>query len=144
MKNSEDVETWFFGMNKFFRLHSYSKKMKAKITTFNIKGKVDIWWEDVNNFKGIREEELIWDEFGRLFKKKYLFERYYDERAKESYELQMGSVRDDEDISTFLELLRYLSYLKVKKQRFKGLSMGCQQRIDIALSLMSHSRKRKP
>jgi len=30
----------------------------------------------------IQEEELTWDEFERLFKKKYLSKRYYDDRAK--------------------------------------------------------------
>jgi len=48
--------------------------MKAKITTFSLKRKAYIWWEYVNNVKGIREEELTWDEFERLFKKKYLRE----------------------------------------------------------------------
>jgi len=48
--------------------------MKAKIVTFSLKGKVDIWWED----------DLIWDVFERHFKKKYLSERYYDDRAKDS------------------------------------------------------------
>jgi len=37
--------------------------MKAKIATFNLKGKEDIWWEDVNNVKGIQEEDFIWDDF---------------------------------------------------------------------------------
>ena len=41
----------------------------------------------MKNVKGIREEELVWDEFERLFKKKYLSERYYDDKAKEFYEL---------------------------------------------------------
>jgi len=43
MKKSEDVEAWSLGMNKFFRLHSYSKNMKTKIDMFNIKGKENIW-----------------------------------------------------------------------------------------------------
>ena len=69
--------------------------MKAKITTFSLKDKVDIWWEDVKNVKGIHEEDFTWHAFERLFKKKYLSERYYDDRAKEFYELQMGSMTDD-------------------------------------------------
>jgi len=77
--------------------------MKAKIATFSLKGKSIIWWEDVNNFIGIREEELILDEFERLFKKKYLSKRYYDDRAKEFYELHMGLMTNDEYTSRFLE-----------------------------------------
>jgi len=39
-------------------------------------------------------EELSWWEFKRLFKKKYLSERYYKSNAKQFYELKMGSVKD--------------------------------------------------
>lgn len=92
MKKPKDVEARLLRMNKFFRLHSYSDNMKAKITNFSLRGKENIWWEDVKNVKGIQEEELTWDEFNKIFKKKYLSERYYDDRAKEFYELPMGSM----------------------------------------------------
>jgi len=46
-----------------------------------------------------------------------LSERYYDDRAKEFYELQMGSMIDDEYTSKFLELLRYVPYLKDEKAK---------------------------
>ena len=45
--------------------------MKAKVATFSLKGKANIWWEDVKNVKGIREEDLNWDDFERIFNKKY-------------------------------------------------------------------------
>ena len=82
--------------------------MKAKIVTFSLKGKSYILWEDVNNVKGIREEELIWDEHERIFKKKYLFERYYDDKAKAIYELPMGFMKYYEYNNKFLGLLRYV------------------------------------
>jgi len=53
MKKSWDAEAWFLGMNKFFQLHDYSENMKVRITTFSLKGKADIWWEDVKNVRGI-------------------------------------------------------------------------------------------
>lgn len=43
--------------------------MKARITTFSLKGKSYIFWEDVQNLRGIHEEELTWSEFERLFRK---------------------------------------------------------------------------
>jgi len=33
---------------------------------------------------------MIWDEFERIFRKNYLSKRYYDTKAKEFYELNMG------------------------------------------------------
>jgi len=81
-KKSQDVEVWLLGMNKLFRLHDYLENMKTIIVVFNLKGKLDIWWEDVNNVKVIHEEELTWSEFERIFRNKYLSKRYYDDREK--------------------------------------------------------------
>jgi len=67
---------------------------------------------------------LIWDEFKRLFKKKHLLERYYDDKAKEFYEIQMGSMTDDEYSSRFLELMRYVPYLKDEKAKIQRIISG--------------------
>ena len=32
--------------------------MKARVETFSLRGKADIWWEDLKNVQGIREGEL--------------------------------------------------------------------------------------
>jgi len=60
---------------------------------------------------------LRWHEFKRLFRKKYLSERYYDSKAKEFYELKIGSMTNEEYTTKFLELLRYVSYLKDEKTK---------------------------
>jgi len=98
--------------------------MKAKIATFNLKGKVDIWWEGVKNVMVIQEEELLWDEIERLFKKKYLSKRYYDDKDKKIYELQMGSMTNDAYTSKFVELLRYVPYLKDEKGKIQRFISG--------------------
>jgi len=89
-KNSEDAKAWLLGMKKLFELHDYTENMKAIITIFSLKGKEDIWREDVKWVRDIRIECLGWNEFKRLFKKKYLLERYYESKAKEFYVLKMG------------------------------------------------------
>lgn len=105
MKKSEDSEAWLLWIKKFFILHNYSENMKAKIATFSLKGKVDIWWEGVKNVRGIQEEDFIWDEFERLFKNKYLYERCYDEIYKAFYELHGGSMTNYQYTSRLLEFL---------------------------------------
>jgi len=47
MKKPEDEEAWILGMSKFFELHNYTDNMKAKVAIFSLKGKTNIWWEDV-------------------------------------------------------------------------------------------------
>ena len=134
MKKTQDVEAWFLGMNKLFRLHDYSENMKTRIITFSLKGKAHIFWEYVKKMRDIYEEELTWSEFESLFRKKYLLKRYYHEREKYFYELKIGSMTNEEYTSRFLELLRYVPYLKDEKakiQRFMSeLPISFKDRIE--------------
>jgi len=63
-------------------------------------------------------------EFKRLFRKKYLSERYYDSKAKEFYELKMGSMVGEEYMNKFLGLLRHVLYLKGEKDKFQLFVSG--------------------
>lgn len=45
--------------------------------------------------RGIRIVELSCNEFKILFKKKYLSKRYYDGKAKDFYQLKIGSMTDE-------------------------------------------------
>ena len=42
MMKSQDVEAWLLGINKFFKIQDDSENMKAKIASFNLKGKANI------------------------------------------------------------------------------------------------------
>jgi len=81
LNKPEDVEAWLLGLKKVFELHDYIENMKAMIVIFSLKGKVNIWWEDVKHLRDLMIEELIWHEFKRLFRKKYLLEWYYMRKA---------------------------------------------------------------
>jgi len=63
-------------VNKFFELHEYTDNMKAWIAIFSLKGKANIYWEDVKWVRDIKTYDLSWREFKRLFRKKYLSKRY--------------------------------------------------------------------
>jgi len=79
MKKPQDVEAWLLGMRKFSTLHDYSENI---VPTLNIKGKAEIWWEYVKNVRCIHEEDFTWSQFHHLFKKKYMSERYFDDKEK--------------------------------------------------------------
>lgn len=125
LKKPKDADSWILGVNTFFELHEYKENMKAIITIFNLKHKADIWWEDVKQVKDIRMEDLSWHEFKRLFKKKYLSEKYYDGKAKGLYELKMGSLTDEECMTKFLELLSYVLYIRYEKAKVQSFVSGC-------------------
>jgi hypothetical protein len=104
------------------------------MATFNLSGKPSIWWEDLKNVKWIHEEDLSWERFEKYFRTKYLSEKYFNEKTKELYELKLGKCTIEEYVSRFLELLRYIPYIKVEKekvQRFiNGIPKDYQNRIE--------------
>ena len=124
-------------MNNLFRLHDYLENMKAIIAMFSLKGKVEIWGEDVNNVRGIWEDYLNWSELQRLFRKNYLSKRYYDYGAKYFYELKMGSMTNEEYTSILLDMLRYVPYIKKEKLKIHRFISGLSVALKDGLSLMS-------
>jgi hypothetical protein len=125
------LATW---LKKYFRVHGFSEKLKARVATFNLNEKASIWWEYLKNVKGIHEENLSWEKFEKYFRKNYLSEKYFDEKTKEFYELKLWQLTIEEYVNKFLDLLRYVPYIKVEKekvQRFiSGLPKDYQNRIE--------------
>ena len=50
-----------------------------------------------------------------MLKQKYLSDRYYDDKIKEFHELKLGQHTMAEYANNFLELLRYVRYIKDEK-----------------------------
>jgi hypothetical protein len=120
-KKDEDAETWLLGMRKYFQLHNYSSHAEGRITIYQLKGKASMWWDQLVQVQHIVEKSVTWKEFKKYFEKKYLTKRYYDKKMKEFFELKLGSMTIDEYERRFLELLKYVSFIKdetVKIQRY--------------------------
>ena len=95
--------------------------MKVKMAIYNLKGKANIWWQDLKICEGLKEKNMEWSEFKNFFKKQYLSESYYKRKTKEFYELKLGQMNIEDLIKKFLDLLQSVSYIKeekVKVQRF--------------------------
>ena len=104
-------------MKKYFQIYNYSNQLKARMAIYNLSGKDDIWWQDLKRVKGIREKNVNWSTFKKYFKKKFMSEQYYEERAKEFYELKLGSMTMKDLNNKFLSLLRYVPYLVDEKPK---------------------------
>jgi hypothetical protein len=132
-KKDEDVETWLLGMRKYFQLHNYSSHAEGRITIYQMKGKASMWWDQLVQVQHIREKNVTWKEFKKHFEKKYLTKRYYDKKMKEFFELKLGSMTIDEYERRFLELLKYVPFIKdetVKIQRYlSGLPSFISEKI---------------
>eukprot|EP00253_Pinus_taeda_P032966 PITA_32966 len=104
-------------MNKYFQLYEYDHNLKARLAIFQLQGKATLWWEEVKIVKGVTEQSITWDSFQRFFKERYLTERFYDEKAREFHDLQLGQQTMDEFITHFTSLLRYVPYIREEKAK---------------------------
>ena len=106
--------------------------MKERVSIFNLNRRESIWWENLRKVKKINERNIVWKQFRKYFKQKYLSDRYYDDKIKEFHELKLGQLTMEEYENKFLELLRYVRYIrddKVKIQRFlNGLPQAYKDR----------------
>jgi hypothetical protein len=108
-------------MRKYFQLHNYSSHTEGRIVMYQIKGKASMWWDQLVHVKHIRDKDITWKEFKRYLEKKYLTKRYYDKNMKEFSELKLGNMTIDEYERRFLELLKFVPFIKeeiVKIQRY--------------------------
>jgi hypothetical protein len=120
-KKDEDAKTWLLGMRKYFQLHNYSSHAEGRISIYELKGKEFMWWDQLVQVQHIKEKSVTWREFKKYFEKKYLTKRYYDNKMKYFFNLKIGSMTIDEYERRFLELLKYVSFIKdetVKIQRY--------------------------
>ena len=85
--------------------------MKVRMAIYNLKGKANIWWQDLKLSKGLKEKHLEWSNFKMYFKKQYLLESYYERKTKEFYELRLGQMAMEDLINKFLELQRFVPYI---------------------------------
>ena len=110
IKNGQEVESWILTTRKYFQVQDYSGNMKPRVAIFNLTGRASIWWEHFRQVKKINERRIVWKQF-----QKYLSDRYYDDKIKELHELKLGQNTMEEYANKFLELLRYLRYIKYEK-----------------------------
>jgi hypothetical protein len=83
-----------------------------------------ICWEDLKKVKRISENKLTWKQFEKYFRKEYMSGKYYDVKVKEFHDHKLGKLTMDEYLRIFLELLRYVPYIKDEKVRIYDFYSG--------------------
>ena len=66
----------------------------------------------------------MWKQFKKYFNKNYISEKYYDDKIKEFHELTLGQKTMEEYANNFLELLRYVRYIKYEKVKIQHFLSG--------------------
>jgi hypothetical protein len=66
-----------------------------------------------------------------------MYRKYYDSKVKEFHDHKLGKLTMDEYVRRFLELLRYVPYIKDEKVRIQFFLSGLPQSFQDQLSLMN-------
>jgi hypothetical protein len=53
----EEFEAWLLDIKKYFQIYNYSNNMKVRMAIYNLKGKANIWWQDLKLAKGLKEKQ---------------------------------------------------------------------------------------
>ena len=75
IEKGKEAEAWLPAMKKYFHIYNYLHELKATMAIYNLTGKEDIWWQEINKVKGVKERYVTWKTFKKLFKRKYLSEQ---------------------------------------------------------------------
>jgi hypothetical protein len=114
-EREDDVEAQFLGLWRYFQLHNYSSNLEAKISTYNLHGKVEMWWGQMKQVEHVNESRITWKQFKKYFQKEYLSENFYDKKMKELFELRLGSMTMAEYKKKLLGLLKYVRFIGDEK-----------------------------
>ena len=114
MRSKEELETWL-SWSKCFQIYSYSNNLKAKMDTYNLNCRDAIWWNYLKFVHHPSARKLIWKQFKNPSKEKYMSEWYYKRKIKEFHELKLWYMNMDDFSNKFIEMLRYVPYLKDEK-----------------------------
>jgi hypothetical protein len=63
----DDVEAWFLGLRRYFQLHNYSSNLEARIFTYHLHGKDEMWWDKLKQVEHINESGITWNQFKKYF-----------------------------------------------------------------------------
>ena len=77
--------------------------------------------------KNINERNIVWKKFKKYFKQKNIFDRYYDGKIKEFHNIKLGKLTMEEYANKFLEVLRYVKYIRDDKFKIQHFLSGFPQ-----------------
>jgi hypothetical protein len=118
------VEAWLLGLRRYFQLHNCSSNLEDKISTYHLHGKVAMWWDQLKQVEHINESRITWKQLRKYFQKEYLSEHFYDKKMQDFFELRLGSMTMAEYENNFVEMLKYVGFIKYEKVKIQRFLSG--------------------
>ena len=79
-ESEEAAKAWLLNIKWYFQVSTCDDNLRACLTIFQMSGKAALWLQEAKSMNNIQSNELSWKRSKKLFKNKYMFERYYDEK----------------------------------------------------------------
>ena len=131
-----EAETWLKRTERIFTLMRCTKKDQFDFAVSLLQGDTYDWWEIVPNAMA-RPPVLIYDDFLREFRDRYMPEVYRDEKQREFLNLRQQTMTVAEYEVRFTQLSRYAPMMvateKDRCRRFEeGLNYNIQSRLALS------------
>ena len=77
-ESEEAIEAWLQNIKRYFEVYRYDDNLRERLVILKLSEKAGLWWQEDRRVNNIRSKGLSWKVFKKLFKNKYMSERYYD------------------------------------------------------------------
>jgi hypothetical protein len=74
-----------------------------------------MWWDRLKQAKHLDEKIIYWKQFKKYFQQQYLSNKYHDKKMQDFFELKLGNMTMDEYEKKFLQILRYVRFIRDEK-----------------------------
>ncbi|KAG8487500.1 hypothetical protein CXB51_018708 [Gossypium anomalum] len=118
--DSERAEFWLENTTRVLEELSCTPEECLKCAVSLLKNTVYHWWNTKASV--VPKEEITWEFFQTEFKKKYISQRFLDQKRKEFLELKQGNRSVSEYEREFVRLSKYAREWKLKKYQDRSTS----------------------
>jgi hypothetical protein len=66
-EREDDAESWLLGLRRYFQLHNYSSNLEARIATYHLHWKDEMWWDQLKKVEHVNESRITWKLFKKYF-----------------------------------------------------------------------------
>jgi hypothetical protein len=83
-----------------------------------------MWWDQLKKSKHRDERKVSWRNFKGYFQEQYVVGNFYERKMKELFEIKFGSMTMDEYEKRFIELFKYVDFIKDEKVKIQMFFSG--------------------
>jgi hypothetical protein len=112
-----------------FSLRDYASTSKENITIFDLRDSALNWWGNLERQLYLTPDTVSWDIFEERFQRKYFPTYYEEQQVGEFHALVQGNMTVEEYDISFMELVKYVSYMDTDQRQEECFVYGLNPKI---------------